>query len=272
MIHLVHVSDLHFGRARPELVWPLIAQLNALAADLIIISGDLTQRAHRRQFRAARAFMRRLEAPVMVIPGNHEIPAWNLPARILCPFRRYRRWISSEREPVFEHADARVIGLNTVNPWVWQCGRIGGEEIRHVCLETKKAAGAVRVVVAHHPLQHQPGDVKALMSSAAGAIDAFAECGVDVILAGHLHSWRAELLTGRAGGRRLIQVLAGTGLSTRLRGGVNDFNLLTVGTGQVIVERYAAEAGGTAFRPAQRVIFRTGSAGWQFAKEDGAGG
>jgi 3',5'-cyclic AMP phosphodiesterase CpdA len=263
MARLIHVSDLHFGRTRPELLRPLIRQLNELQADLIAISGDLTQRARSSQFRAARAFLDRLEAPTLVVPGNHDVPLEDLFTRVLFPYRRYRKWIGDELEPSFENDEMAVVGLNTVNPLAWQRGLIGRRAVRRVCHAFGRANGRVRIVVAHHPLEHRPTDTKALMHGAAEAIDAFAECGADIVLTGHLHSWRAEPFAERTGRRGAVQVHAGTGLSTRLRGEENDFNVLSVAPEEIVVERYAAGHGDDRFSSVQKAVFRSGQGGWR---------
>lgn len=272
MARLIHISDLHFGRTRHELLRPLIEQLNGLEPDLIAISGDLTQRARSSQFRAARAFMDRLEPPTLVVPGNHDVPLEDLFTRVLFPFRRYRKWIDEQLEPSFENDEIAVIGLNTVNHLAWQRGRIGRHAVHRVRTAFNGADGRVRIVVAHHPLEHRPTDSKALMRGATQAIDAFAEAGADIVLTGHLHSWRAEPFAERVGRRGAVQVHAGTGLSTRLRGEENDFNVLTIGPEEVVVERYAAGHGQEAFEKVQTAIFRSDPQGWKAVPETDAVG
>jgi 3',5'-cyclic AMP phosphodiesterase CpdA len=268
MARIIHISDLHFGRTRSELLRPLIGLLNGIRADLIAISGDLTQRARSSQFRAARAFIDRLEAPVLVVPGNHDVPLDDVFTRMLFPFRRYRKWIDRDLEPHFENAEITVTGMNTVNPYAWQRGRVGSRALRRVCNAFASEGDRVRIVVAHHPFEHQPTDAKVLMKGAEKAVDALAECGADIILTGHLHSWRAEPFAERVGRRGALQVHAGTGLSTRLRGEENDFNVLTIHPGEVTVDRYAAGHGAETFRHVQRAFFRSGPHGWSALSGD----
>ena len=262
MRRLVHLSDLHFGRARPELLEPLVGLVNRLAPDLVAISGDLTQRARYRQFREARAFIDRLEPRTLVVPGNHDVPLDNLLVRLLNPWVRYKRLIGRELEPRHADDELAVIGLNTVNPFAWQRGRIRRRTVRRVCAEFADDRTRTRIVVVHHPLEHAPEERKALTRGAAAAIDAFSECGADIVLSGHLHTWRAEPFAERVGRRGTLQVHAGTGLSTRVRGEENDFNLLTLEPGEVTVERYAAGEGADGFDVAGRVRFRLGEQGW----------
>lgn len=268
MARIIHISDLHFGRTRAELLRPLIATLNDISADVIAISGDLTQRARSSQFRAARAFIDRLQAPVLVVPGNHDVPLDEVLTRMLFPYRRYRKWIDRDLEPHFENHEITVTGINTVNPYAWQRGRVSSQAVRRVCGAFAREGERVRIVVAHHPFEHQPTDTKVLMKGAGKAIDALAECGADIILSGHLHSWRAEPFAERVGRRGALQVHAGTGLSTRLRGEKNDFNVLTVRPGEVAVDRYAAGHGAEGFEHVQRAVFRSGPQGWRAVSGD----
>jgi 3',5'-cyclic AMP phosphodiesterase CpdA len=84
---LIHLSDLHFGRTDPEIIEPLVAQVHELKPDLVVVSGDLTQRARSSQFKEARAFLNMLPQPQLVVPGNHDVPLFNVAARLLQPLR-----------------------------------------------------------------------------------------------------------------------------------------------------------------------------------------
>lgn len=263
MPRLVHLSDLHFGRDRPELLEPLISAVNDLAPDAIAISGDLTQRARRREFAAARAFVDRLRAPCLIVPGNHDVPLDRPLRRLFNPWGRYRKWFGPELEPLHRDAGLLLIGVNTVNPLAWQRGWIARRALRRIrsALETAPP-GLSRIVVMHHPLEHLPDQSKSLTHGAERAVDALAAAGADVVLSGHLHSWRAEPFAQREGRAGVIQVQAGTGLSTRLRGELNDFNLLTLGPERVTVERFVAEAMSHGFQPGETAHFRANATGW----------
>ena len=132
MKRLLHLSDLHFGRDRPELLDPLIAQINGLAPDLVAISGDLTQRARDWQFMRAREMIDRIDAPCLIVPGNHDTPLDNLAERVLMPWRRYRKWIAADLEPQTHDPGWSVVGINSVNPLGWQRGRFSPRDIRRV--------------------------------------------------------------------------------------------------------------------------------------------
>ncbi len=266
MKRVVHLSDLHFGRDRPELLRPLLAAVNDIGPDLVAISGDLTQRATPGQFRAAAAFLRALDAPVLSVPGNHDVPLHNLFVRVFMPWRRYRHWIARDLEPQHQDDEIVVVGVNTVNPLVWQQGWFRPAAVNRVCKAFAAQRGEnddrVRIVVAHHPMEHLPGERKRLMRGAAGAVARLSECGADVVLSGHLHSWRAEPFAFVDGHSQALQVHAGTGLSTRLRGEVNDFNLLTLSAQRIVVARHAAGEGVADFAPVQERVFVNEAQGW----------
>tara|TARA_R110002020_G_scaffold26514_34_gene86064 strand:- start:2721 stop:3563 length:843 start_codon:yes stop_codon:yes gene_type:complete len=264
---LLHISDLHFGRDRPELLDPLIEQINAFAPDLVAISGDLTQRARDKQFMRAREMIDRITAPCLIVPGNHDTPLDHLIERFFTPWRRYRKWIAQDLEPQEHDAGWSVIGINSVNPLGWQRGKFGNRAVRRV--ETGFADtpdDAFRIVVAHHPLEHQPEDTKKLTRGAETALPELARLGTDLYLSGHLHSWRADVFVTRHPHPAVLQVHAGTVLSDRLRGEENDFNLITLEGDTVQVDRYAGRQDGSGYDHDRAVCFVRTDAGWQHAQ------
>ena len=263
MRRLVHLSDLHFGRDRPELLEPLIGMVNELRPDAIAISGDLTQRARRRQFAAARAFVDRLAAPCLIVPGNHDVPLDRPLTRLFRPWMRYREVFGSDLEPLWQDDEMLLLGVNSVNPLAWQRGWVARRALRRIRRVLAAAPPHLaRVIVMHHPLEHLPDERKALTRGAERAVEALAKAGADVVLSGHLHSWRAEPFAKREGRAGLVQVQAGTGLSNRLRGEENDFNLLLFTPSELTVHRYVVPEGASAFTRAATARFRSGAGGW----------
>lgn len=238
MTRLVHLSDLHFGRVRADLTRPLLAAIEALAPDLVVISGDFTQRARNSQFRAARTFLEHLTAPWLAVPGNHDTPLDNLWIRFTRPWSRYRQYVAEDLEPCWEDETTRVVGINTANPFSWQRGLFAGHARRRV----GRMLGDVKdshlgVAVMHHPLEHASDIDKRLMKGSRKALAALSEAGADVALSGHLHTATAAPFEAAPG---LLFIQAGTGLSTRIRGEENSFNLLELTAERVVVKRYAA--------------------------------
>jgi 3',5'-cyclic AMP phosphodiesterase CpdA len=266
---VLHVSDLHFGRDRPELLRPLIDAVNTLSPDLVAITGDFTQRARLGQFRAARAFLSKLEPLTLAVPGNHDTPLDNLFVRLVQPWARYRHYIDGDLEPAWEDDELAVVGVNTVNKWSWQRGRIGRHTVRRVCGAFEGHRGRrMHVAMLHHPLEHGPDVEKRLMRGARAALTRLGECGADIVLSGHLHQWGARPFEAHEG---VLFVQAGTGLSTRGRGEPNDFNLLTVDGRTVDVEQWTAQEGSGRFEAVRTERFEKLNGTWHGEGQAGRG-
>ncbi|EAQ01166.1 possible phospodiesterase [Pseudooceanicola batsensis HTCC2597] len=228
MTRLIHLSDLHFGRDRPELMRPLLTAVNDLGPDIVAISGDLTQRARSSQFRAARTFIDHIEAPVLCVPGNHDLPAHRPIRRFLNSFANYKRHISPDLAPSLLCPDLAVIGINTNSPFRWQSGWASRRGIRKAAeLCRSGPEHRLNVVVAHHPFEMPEESHKRPMFNAEWGLACLAEAGAHVVLSGHLHRWRV-IGTDKAEGPGIIQIHCGTGLSTRQRGEPNDFAVLEI--------------------------------------------
>ena len=241
MTTLAHISDVHFGREDPVLVKALIAALHKCMPDVIVISGDLTQRAKRRQFRAAQAFLAELPAvPRLVVPGNHDVSATNLFERVAHPLRRYRRFITPDLSPFVCAGEAAIAGINTVRLLSTKDGRINSTQVRRACTQFASAAQtSIRIVVTHHPIDLPFDDLKHPTLTRAGmAMSGFARCGVDLFLSGHLHSGVALLSGARypIPGYSAVVAHAGTAVSTRTRNQPNGWNFIRLTAGSIEVE------------------------------------
>ena len=237
MIRIAHLSDLHFGRDRPELEQPLIDAVNALAADLVVISGDYTQRARTWQYDRSAAFLKQIEAPTLSVPGNHDTPLDNLFKRFVWPFSRYKNAVDPDLEPTLDTDALRVVGLNTVNRFAWQRGKLSSDTIARMAEQFRSAGDRLRVAVLHHPLEHGPEVEKELMNGAAETLEALGESGADMVLSGHLHT---TILRPFHAAPSCLFVQAGTALSDRLRGDLNAFNLIEATRDRVKIDVWAA--------------------------------
>jgi 3',5'-cyclic AMP phosphodiesterase CpdA len=247
----MHLSDLHFGRADAEIVAAVQLSARQLAPDLIAISGDLTQRAREHEFAQAQAFLQSFATPMLVVPGNHDVPLYNVVARFLAPLERYKRIVSRQTEPAFVDDEMAVVGVNTARSLVFKGGRINRQQVERVAgIFSAVPAQQLRILVTHHPfdLPHR-GETSDLVGRAAMAIGSLRECAPDVLLAGHLHEPGAGTTAERydLGGHSAIVVQAGTATSTRVRGSPNSFNLLQVDGGEIAVERFEWSASSRAF-------------------------
>ncbi|HVI56108.1 MAG TPA: metallophosphoesterase [Luteibacter sp.] len=231
MSTIAHISDTHFGTERPAVVAALTELLVSIRPALVILSGDVTQRARRSQFDAARRFVDGYDRPTLVIPGNHDIPLANVFARIFSPFAGYRRAFGENLAPEFVNDDVLAIGVNTARPRRHKNGEVSDEQIERVCARLRQATDAqLRIVVTHQPVHViREKDVGNLLINHERAIAAWAAAGADLVLGGHIHLPYVRPLDtpARALASELWSVQAGTALSTRIREGIsNSFNLI----------------------------------------------
>ncbi|MFT4100906.1 MAG: metallophosphoesterase [Burkholderiaceae bacterium] len=246
MTALVHLSDLHFGTERPPVVEALVDCVRAIAPELVVLSGDITQRATAAQFAAAARFVDRLgPAPRLVIPGNHDIPLFDLPARFHRPYARHRAAFGDELEPVYRSADWLVIGVKTTRRWRHRHGQVSTAQIRRVNgLLRQSAPRQLRIVVVHQPVAvPQPREARNVLRGHRAAIRAWSAGGADLIIGGHIHLPGLLPLHERDPGlaRRTWCLIAGTAVSARVRPDAgNSFNVVRAdGSGrQAIIERW----------------------------------
>ncbi|HEY2802085.1 MAG TPA: metallophosphoesterase [Chthoniobacterales bacterium] len=245
MKRLLHLSDLHFGRIDNSLVEPVLSCAHRLAPDLVVISGDFTQRARRAQFRAAHAFLERLPEPRLVVPGNHDVPLWDVIRRFVSPLGRYRRYIARDLAPFYCDEAMAVLGINTARSLTRKYGRINEGQI---AAARQVFAGVdpklLKVVVTHHPFDLPPGSNSRLVGRAAMAMQGLAAAGVDLILSGHLHLQHTGLTAHRyhIAGHSALMAQAGTTISTRGRGEANAFNFIRLERDWITIKHHGWEA------------------------------
>lgn len=269
---IAHISDLHFGRVESPAVEALLGELERFRPTLTVISGDLTQRARVSQYREAAAFLRRIPGPWFAVPGNHDLPLFDLVRRALRPLARWRRFVSRDVNPVWIDDELMVLGVNTARRRASTRGRISREQVERIrdrlSREPVDRPARFHVVVTHHPFLPANGASPWKTIRGGGvALESIAQWGPDLLLAGHLHrAWHGDARAHHVGLTRSVLVAqAGTTLSTRRRGEPNGYNLLTLGEPATDEPQIAIEMrdfDGTAFRESVRVVYRRTTEGW----------
>jgi len=247
LTRIAHISDIHFGRiayandAQIDIVQALIDDINAASVDLVVVSGDLTQRAFGHQFRAARRMLEAFDAPTLVVPGNHDVfPWWRLLSRLFDPLRRYRKLISPDLNPRVELKDAVVVGINSAHGWTVQGGRVRESELDQIRdgfgqANTKNR----RILVVHHHIARLDalGDHD-LSKGADAAFKVAVESGVDLVLSGHLHI--AHNTICGEGEAAFVVASCGTSTSSRGRGSdkaANSYNVIGLTDSSLEIEQ-----------------------------------
>jgi 3',5'-cyclic AMP phosphodiesterase CpdA len=262
---IVHISDLHFGRTDPKILPVLTKTIVDAAPHVVVVSGDLTQRAKDSQFAAARAFMDTLPKPQIIVPGNHDIPFYNVIRRWLYPLSAYRRAFGSDLEPHYSDSEISVVGLNSARSLTFKNGRLNVGQLERSCARfTDTTPDALRIVATHHPFALEDAGTSDVIGRAEMAIAAFAKCRVDVILSGHLHTSHTLIGTEQYddGQHAALLIQAGTATSNRVRDGeANAFNILHADGNRLAVHRLTWN--GTAFETALMENFERGATGWK---------
>lgn len=222
MTVVLHISDTHFGTERPLVVQALERLARAHAPSMVILSGDITQRARKEEFAAAGSFMDRLSVPSrLVIAGNHDIPLFDVVTRIFGPYSRYGRVFGSDLEPIHDAADLLVIGVRTTRRYRHIEGEVSARQVERVAKRLRQAdKRQLRIVVTHQPVfVTHAEDEEHLLRGHRKAIAEWAQAGVDLILGGHIHrpfiSGLHDSFTSLQ--RPVWAVQAGTAVSTRIR-------------------------------------------------------
>jgi 3',5'-cyclic AMP phosphodiesterase CpdA len=238
---IAHISDLHFGRHDPRKVDGLLKSLAANAPDLVAVSGDLTQRARRREFAQARHFLDSIARPIVVVPGNHDVPLYDVRRRLFKPFAKYHHYITpaGPEDCYFADEEMAALGLNTARPSNWKGGRVSWDQMAHIRRIFGQLPGGIwKVLITHHPVASPHGEARVeLAGRSVMALRSIHDAGVHLLLSGHHHRGisgesTAELLCN--GG--VLVVHAGTAVSERTRGhDGNSYNLIRLEPGRIAV-------------------------------------
>ena len=267
MRKIAHLSDMHFGSHEPLVTSDLVKSVRAEKPDLVVLSGDFTQRARRWQFRAARDFVNELPEPKLVIPGNHDMPLFNIAARLFWPFWGYNKFI----EPLgiagaaYRDEEMAVIGLNTARRFTGKNGRISEQQVERVHEFFRDLGESVtRILVTHHPLGQIANEVFVDLAFRSGlAFPRVVEAGAQMMLSGHHHRCLSGTVEETEDKEQALIVYAGTANSTRTReGDGNTYNLISIDGFDVDV-RVMRWVPGSGFKEGRRSRYRNAADGWE---------
>jgi 3',5'-cyclic AMP phosphodiesterase CpdA len=261
---IAHISDLHFGREDPTLAEALLEDLAQVGPAVVAVSGDLTQRAKASEFEAAAAWLRRLPAPAVIVPGNHDVPLYDVWARFTGGLSLFRRFIEKEPYPLYADPELAVVGISTARSLTFSGGRISRPQM--AAIEARLApipAPVFRVLVTHHHFVPSPrGRRQPPIERAERALHAIEACGIELLLAGHVHlGYAGDVRHYYSAVRRsILFVQAGTAISNRRRGEPNAWTRITVSADEVQVEARVWE--GRRFAPHPPSVFRREDGAW----------
>jgi 3',5'-cyclic AMP phosphodiesterase CpdA len=266
MVTLLHASDLHFGEPfAPDAGEALMRFAHELEPDAIILSGDFTQRAKRREYAEARAYLDRLpRVPMVVTPGNHDVPLYRVFERLLQPYRNYREFISPELDSITRLDGVTIVSLDSAAPHrAIVNGRIRDDQVAFATRAFEEAGPGIRLLVAHHHFAPAPDyEPDKPIPRARQLLDRFGRMGVEMILGGHLHrayiGHSLDVHRGADPEHGIVIVQSGTTTSNRGRAresAKNSFNVIRVSSGgfEVIHHMYFADRGH--FEPTSRHRF-----------------
>lgn len=271
-IRIAHLSDPHFGTIQPSVEAGMLQTLREIKPDLLIVSGDLTQRARREQFAAAGRFVRQLAPlPFMVVPGNHDIPLYNVLGRAFAPYNGFFKVFGRQLAPTIELDGIQVLGFTSAPRWRHKHGDIAVDAVAQRLRRHPPRGPGLRIAVFHHPFDYvEAQDEVNLMRRNVALMETLSEAGVDLVLGGHIHDALARTTERRYPGldRHLVVALAGTCMSWRIRYRTpNTFNLVTArpAAGELLVERWDSVKAElqVRFEPVVHDHFRRLPQGWR---------
>lgn len=237
---ILHASDLHFGKADALVVEGFLHEIETRNPDLVILSGDFTQVGSRSEFKQAVEFIRRIKAPVFTVPGNHDIPRFDVKTRFFDPMKHYRDFIAPMPDSVHETDDAFIVGINTARPavphWNWANGMVSHDQVEATHNHFRGAPNdKVRIFVCHHPLVNvQDVPIDTIVWGSTDLLYALEDQHVDLVLTGHVH--HASILPPVEGYAGPVMVGSASATSTRLRDQKNGYNLIRIEKDFVRVE------------------------------------
>lgn len=234
-MRIVHISDLHFGMHDPAIIEPFIEDLALLKPELIIISGDLTQRARTEQYQQLSVFLHRLTVPMLIVPGNHDIPLDNLFLRFSRPFKRFRTYVSSELEAHYENDEVNILGVNSATPYKVKDGLLSHKTLTRISNHFSANTSQFNILFFHHNLKYFSG-MHHPLNNAKEFLDYLKESSIHMVCTGHLHYSNLKLFNKKNGSQCAL-LHAGSLCCQRTRDEQNSFYFIDIQQLQCSIKR-----------------------------------
>jgi 3',5'-cyclic AMP phosphodiesterase CpdA len=251
---VVQISDLHFGRTDERIVNSLKKIIHSLSPDVLVVSGDLTQRAKNTEFLQAQEFLNNFKYPKIIVPGNHDVPLYNIWKRFVKPYKKFSSLIETSLTPFYSDNEIAVLGLNTSRSLTFKGGRINGKQLTYLKQKISSLdEKLIKILVLHHPLKEigSKGNLKALF-----------DLKIDIFLSGHLHAGDIRNLSHPTSNHSAIIAQAGTATSLRYRGEPNTFNVIIIEEGSIVVQPYTFSEEQGEFVKVKSLTFLRATNGW----------
>ncbi|CEG61497.1 metallophosphoesterase family protein [Legionella micdadei] len=224
MMRIVHISDLHFGLHVDAIIEPFLEHLKRIRPDLIIISGDLTHRARTKQYFLFQNFLQQLPTPVLMVPGNHDIPLYNFIARFLSPFKKYKKYVSKELFSHFENEEINILGVNSATPYRIKNGEFSHEVIHRIQTHFSTKHQRLNILFFHHNL-YQFSGMHHPLNNAEHFIQYLQQSPIHLVCTGHLHYANVKNIT-QENKINCVILHAGSLLSPRRKDNHNSFYVI----------------------------------------------
>jgi 3',5'-cyclic AMP phosphodiesterase CpdA len=224
---ILHLSDLHFGTEQPEMVEVLKSDIQVMKPDIIVVTGDVTQRATVQQYKKAKVFFDELKHKAIIcVPGNHDIPLYNLFQRFFYPFVKYEKYISQHRCPMYRQDNIAILGINSATPYKPMGGYVTEKQMEMATSFFQPLpAETCKIILMHHNListeRHK------IINASEKLINHFSACGVNLILSGHIHAPHCEQLKRNYVMHNMYAITAGTAISHRTSE-LNSYNIINI--------------------------------------------
>ena len=225
-MRIIQISDLHFGMHNEALINPFFLDLAQLKPDLIMISGDLTQRATTEQYHLLRHFLNTLPAPYLTVPGNHDIPLYNVYNRLSQPFAKYQKYVSPSLEAHFINNEVKILGVNSATPYKIKDGKLSKKTIKQIRDSFAQDNGLINILFFHHNLNYFSG-MHHPLNNAEEFIHYLQDSSIHLVCTGHLHYANLKLIPKNSQNHCAI-LHAGSLLCERNKDDKNSFYVIDV--------------------------------------------